>query len=411
MLFRSIFSLRDPFRIVIDLPREELVLNKEESVTIKLPNECFVKTSVNRKMPSELWCGPVQEISDGVLYMPIGKSAGRQFTSHALLIDRNFADVTPAMMVPEMNGKNGIPFLQGILNFLGFAQDTGDQSEHFSRKRVSTFTKMIDGIAGINGSFFYKGGTPVGALIINGQIISSPLYNRTSLIIYSDGSSAIEALKMEGFFKLGNGQTLSFNGVNQPLKENEIIVYTPDYQRTDNIDSSTNITVIDDKVKEITFGQSQIPKNGYIISAMGTAGNALKEIFSENKTVKWFFMASPPLNKVLHVVAGGPRLIYKGEVYVSSKEERFRNDVAIGKAARTAAGITSDQRLVFVVVDGSEKKEGATLGELANLMKSLGCADAMNLDGGGSSSMVVNGIKVNTGQERAVSNAIIIKKP
>ena len=136
----KIFSLRDPFRIVIDLPREELVLNKEESVTIKLPNECFVKTSVNRKMPSELWCGPVQEISDGVLYMPIGKSAGRQFTSHALLIDRNFADVTPAMMVPEMNGKNGIPFLQGILNFLGFAQDTGDQSEHFSRKRVSTFT-------------------------------------------------------------------------------------------------------------------------------------------------------------------------------------------------------------------------------------------------------------------------------
>ncbi len=411
----KVFSLRDPFRIVVDLPRKEktaaLAADIKAAVTLKLPEACFVSSETTEKMPSALWCGNISKVSRGLYYMRIDASAQKPFTAHVLLCDRSYVEVMPVMMVREVKAKNNIPVISAVLDFFGFIEEEKKQTEHFEKKRVSSFVKMTNALAGVNGSFFYKDGTPVGALMIGGQIISSPLYNRTALILYENGRTAIDALKMQGYLKLENGQTLGFSGVNQPLKANQIIVYTPDYRRTDASESSTNITVIDDKVAGISFGDIQIPNNGYVISAIGTAGEALKDIFSQNKSAKWFFMASPALDGVKHVLAGGPRLLYNGQPYISSKEERFRNDVTIGKAARTAAGITKDGRLIFAVVEGNGKKTGATLEELSAFMKDLGAYDAMNLDGGGSSSMVVSGERMLQGGERAVSNAIIIKKP
>ena len=92
---------------------------------------------------------------------------------------------------------------------------------------------------------------------------------------------------------------------------------------------------------------------------------------------------------------------------------------------RTAVGLSRDKRfLILVVVDGRETSTGATFVELAALMISFGCYTAMAMDGGGSSTMVIQGIDkkpriLNTpvdnntfGQERAVANhlGIFVKK-
>ena len=132
------------------------------------------------------------------------------------------------------------------------------------------------------------------------------------------------------------------------------------------------------------------------------------------------FSTSP--KKIIHLISGGPRLLKNGRIYVSKHGERFKMDIARGRAARTAIGITRDKELLLVAVNGPpirrktrkglDTSMGATLEELSNLMLTLGAVEAMNLDGGSSSTMVVDNRVVNkptSGSERRVSNAIVVR--
>ena len=80
---------------------------------------------------------------------------------------------------------------------------------------------------------------------------------------------------------------------------------------------------------------------------------------------------------------------------------------------RTAIGVTADGKILLVVIDGRQPRwsRGATLGELRTILRDLGAVDALNLDGGGSSEMVVDGEVVNRpsdGRERRITNAVLI---
>ncbi|MCX5749911.1 MAG: phosphodiester glycosidase family protein [Candidatus Saganbacteria bacterium] len=405
----NIFPLKDPFRIVIDIPRQEAT---PEAVIEDAAEESVLEEAVPAAPSKNKWLYYCQKITDGLNYLTVSQDDKKnRITASVLFVDPSKVDVTPVISVRELKGRDGGPIFGALFDaFSGVFGGKPEPYSHFAKKRVSAFVKAANAFAGINGSYFFGSSTPVGVLIINGQIISSPLYNRTALVIYRDGRANIDSVIMEGYLKLKNGETLGFSGVNQPINKNEIMVYTPDYQRTDPSGSSTNIIVSDGKVTDINYGETSIPKNGFVISANGIAGEAIKERFSKGDPVKWFFMATPPLEDMTHVIAGGPRLVYDGKVYITSKEEKFRRDITSGKAARTAVGITKDNNLLFVVVESSGKNKGATLAELSQLLIELGAVEAMNLDGGGSSSMVVNGAKMNSGSERAVSNAIVIRK-
>ena len=79
---------------------------------------------------------------------------------------------------------------------------------------------------------------------------------------------------------------------------------------------------------------------------------------------------------------------------------------------RTAVGVTASGQILLVVVDGrSRRSRGVTLGQLRNILRDLGAVTALNLDGGGSSEMVVQGQVVNQpseGHERHITNAILV---
>ncbi|HXL03226.1 MAG TPA: phosphodiester glycosidase family protein [Bacillota bacterium] len=116
---------------------------------------------------------------------------------------------------------------------------------------------------------------------------------------------------------------------------------------------------------------------------------------------------------VVYAVGGGPRLVKDGKVYVTAAQEQFKPDVAGGRAPRTGVGVTYDGNLLLVAVTGRQAYHsiGVTLEELANIMLELGAKDAMNLDGGGSSTMVVRDFVMNTpsdGRERKVADAILV---
>lgn len=120
--------------------------------------------------------------------------------------------------------------------------------------------------------------------------------------------------------------------------------------------------------------------------------------------------------KAQTAVGGGPVLINDGKIVNTWKEEMF--DVGGVEPAsphpRTAIGVTAEGKMVFFVCEGRNMTEGVkgmTTEEVASVLKSLGCVEAINLDGGGSTCMLVNGketIKVSGGEQRAVSSAVIL---
>jgi exopolysaccharide biosynthesis protein len=115
---------------------------------------------------------------------------------------------------------------------------------------------------------------------------------------------------------------------------------------------------------------------------------------------------------VRDALAAGPRLVAGGEVRVTLEEEGFFGSYLREPHPRTAVGRTADGALILMVVDGRQSESrGATLDELAGLMLEAGAVDALNLDGGGSSTLAVNGNLVNlpTGgtAERQVMSALI----
>jgi len=111
----------------------------------------------------------------------------------------------------------------------------------------------------------------------------------------------------------------------------------------------------------------------------------------------------------------GPVLIAGGKIHVTVNEEVFFHSTIPNIHPRTAAGITEDGRLILMVVDGRQmRSRGVYLDELALMMHGLGCIEAINLDGGGSSAMVVDGVLLNRPSggmtQREVMSAITVSR-
>ena len=151
--------------------------------------------------------------------------------------------------------------------------------------------------------------------------------------------------------------------------------------------------------------------------------------FVRTRSDSVFVLEGPPDNKpgspapepesewltwdVVDAVSGGPALLKDGSVAITTDEEVFFGTAIPNIHPRTAAGLTADGDVILMVVDGRQSdSRGVSLEELARLMLSAGAVTALNLDGGGSSTMVVDGMLMNrpTGGtfEREVVSAIAV---
>lgn len=119
---------------------------------------------------------------------------------------------------------------------------------------------------------------------------------------------------------------------------------------------------------------------------------------------------------VVSAIGGSPMLLRGGVVRITDIEELI-NVNNTSSRPRTALGYTTSGKIVLMAVEGDNSSAGypgITLLELASLLNSLGCTDAVNLDGGGSSSMVIgNQLTIRPGDngvERPVISALLIKQ-
>lgn len=150
---------------------------------------------------------------------------------------------------------------------------------------------------------------------------------------------------------------------------------------------------------------------GYIVSGgelKMRAGGDRRAIFTYDTNMLANIIPGPDFNDVFEqgiiegAIQAGPRLVKDGAVDVNVVEEGFRDPkILTGGGARSAIGITKNHELLFVT------SSGATIPQLAEIMKQAGAVQAMNLDGGASSGLYYNG-KYLTTPGRKISNALIV---
>jgi exopolysaccharide biosynthesis protein len=112
--------------------------------------------------------------------------------------------------------------------------------------------------------------------------------------------------------------------------------------------------------------------------------------------------------KMYTAIGGGPVLLQNGVVNITNEEEQMFTGKGISdKHPRTAMGYTAQGKLIILVIQGRFPgiADGATLMQEATILKNLGCVEALNLDGGGSSCMLVNGNETITPSDKTGQRA------
>jgi hypothetical protein len=150
-------------------------------------------------------------------------------------------------------------------------------------------------------------------------------------------------------------------------------------------------------------------RGGVVVTApWGSANGALMQaslVPGESVTYGWSLRRFG----ILDTIGGNPTLLEDGQYTIGECTSKY----FCGPNPRTGVGVTADGIVLLVTVDGRQPgySRGMTLREFADLFRFLGATDALNLDGGGSTTMVVNDRIVNKpsgGYERAVGSALLV---
>lgn len=279
------------------------------------------------------------------------------------------------------------------------------------RARVSRIAQRAQAYGAINGGFFSLLGPPLGMLVIDGEWIKAPLYNRAVFGIDNEGQCDIRRVGLSAHLEFEGIGPIAVESINEGhLAENSVVVYTQRWGPTvEGAPGRTRLVV--DKSRRVVSVLSNgegtlIPQAGLVISGFGTRAQGLKQIPIGTR-VSLKLDADPSWPGLKHAVGGGPLLVSGGQVTITAADERFRGDITSGSRPRTALGITSKGTVILLAV----QSPGLTLTELAKVLIKLGARRAMNLDGGGSTAIVVGGRVLNCpsdGCERAVSNALLV---
>jgi hypothetical protein len=296
------------------------------------------------------------------------------------------------------------------------------------RETLSSMSQKFQAIAGINGDYFSSNGDPSG-LMINGELISAPLSSRSFFGVKSDHTYFINRVSMQARLETAAGKTYAIAHLNESRDIDHyygrLFLYTPKYNETtltnDNgievIVKSNQKLIPDQEITgEVTEvidkrGNNPIPSDGFVLSATGSARDFLLANVEKGEIVKIKVDLEPNLPEEASAIGGGPRLITNGEVQVA--EEGFSYSLVNSRQPRTAIGYDDNNQPIMLVVDGRTEyfSVGMTLKELADELKQAGATQAINLDGGSSSTIYFNGQIRNyppNGQEKGLANAILI---
>ncbi len=201
---------------------------------------------------------------------------------------------------------------------------------------------------------------------------------------------------------------MPIDGINRSRQASEIVLFTPEFHRTTlTPPGGAEVIVVNGRIAEVRDGggSSEIPSTGVVVSIGRERFEQIRPhlqpgapVAVETKLISLLPDPEGEWERAEGIASAGPLLLWNGKRIEEPEKESISKVFCLARHPRTAAGVRADGTLVFVTVDGRqpETSVGMSIPELTDLMLELGCVSAMNLDGGGSTTMVVNGQVVNS---------------
>ncbi|NOY77186.1 MAG: phosphodiester glycosidase family protein [Calditrichaeota bacterium] len=273
-------------------------------------------------------------------------------------------------------------------------------------------------LAAINADFFNKTGCPVNLQVQRGEPLTDPI-SYPVFGFTTSGKPFIRRLSFRGELLAPKG-TFPIGGINRQWHPDELVYFNAFFGDSV-LANPWGVTVLLHPVGNWKNGRRVFQVNRLVHVRRVALHPGQAVLVGHRKARLWLEknlhpgqrvtiqFRFPPLKEGIREATGGLPQILKNGRYL----EKFKKKGFTGKRhPRTAVGISRDGKTLFwMVVDGRQPgySLGMTLRELADFLKSLGAYNAVNLDGGGSSTMVVRGHVVNhpsdAAGERPVSNA------
>lgn len=289
-----------------------------------------------------------------------------------------------------------------------------------------------DYFIGVNSDFFerWPDSYSVGSVIVDEEIVSMLNKDWSAFGITSDRKVYAGNLSFEGMVTSENAGEHALAAINRGGIENSLVLYSSrigDNTGTGTFAADILLESVEGTLKpdsEVKFrvvseadarGGMDIPANGYVLSGSDDAAEyvtALQKGEIVEIKIETAFNGKK-IKNLKHAVGGHPMILSEGKV--------LDTDTAIVNLPklnpRTAVGFNADgTKLILMVVDGRSKiAAGVISKQLAEIMRHVGCSEAMNFDGGGSSEMFSTKLGIincpSDGRERPVSDALFLVAP
>jgi exopolysaccharide biosynthesis protein len=295
-------------------------------------------------------------------------------------------------------------------------------------------------LAAINADFFEQDGEVINNMISEGRFVKAvkftdspynPFVNSQFAISY-DNRLYLEQFVFSGTIVFPDGTIEEIRRINSKPDSNSITLYNS-FQGThtptlpekwmaielklipDGQSSDTAYFIVTDSVKN--SGGTEIPSNGFIISANNKYAHYLFKELAIGDTIKLLLKLNPDIKNIRSLTGGWPQLVRDGKNLIKDNPaiEGVMDRFSENRHPRTGVGFSNDSTTVyFITVDGRQKtSRGMNLLEFADLMINEGIYQGLNLDGGGSTTMVIKNKVVNSPSdftgERAIGNSLLLK--
>lgn len=299
-------------------------------------------------------------------------------------------------------------------------------------------------IAALNTDFFHYDGEIVNNMIIDGKIVKALTINnnnfapfkelRSQFAIALDNKFLIEKFDFDGTLILKDGtderilkvnssrdsiEIMIFNhyqGESTPLLQNNWVLIEYDLAIL-NRNNDTIYVLVQDKFKN--KGNNNISKDNLILSATNDMAELIGDRINLADTLKLVLKFEPHFEGINNLTGGWPLIVKDGlnVAHLANESEGTFSNFSENKHPRTGIGFSKDSTyLFFITVDGrQEESVGVSLKEFADIMIEEDIYQGLNLDGGGSTTMVINGKVVNkpsdpTGERPVGSCLMLIKQ-
>ena len=394
----------------------------------------------------------------GALYSRLGAQARNEIT-----------DIAPGLTLQSVEtmaptGPLHFWIVKADPKLVDLGLEVADSTNVVKKRSVRSLAAQSNATVAINGGFFAYGGAAVGAVKVNGEWQRLPWRNRTALgwndknaliapltgrleISLTDNAATDASILRAGEMK----NEAALNGFNLPGQRTAIVnglaLLSPNFKTTYKLQPGETAAAISGvkadthffigggpiellgrqrrigKVTAFYKAGDEVPLNAqdYLLVARGDKATWLVPGAGAPDTMRMNISYEPTdWDKYPTIVGAGPRLVANGQVQTNEVEEEFQPDV-IARGPRTAVGWDKDHNWLFLVADGRQAASvGLTIPELATLFAQMGAVEAMNLDGGSSTQLILNGELVNTPsgfdpvnptrpREVMVSNALTLK--